>query len=177
MGTVRERVSVLVGVILAILMQIVLAPSITLLFATPNFMLVFCVIMAISIHSNVCIVAGFVLGLCYNLIGTGHLGLMAVCLLLISFVLVAVVSVIEGNHPIVAIPTMLISFVLVEMLYALLCIITGTHMSFFDACVYSALPNVLYDMVVALVLYPVLSHLFAPGAQTPHATFSNVRMR
>ena len=98
-------------------------------------------------------------------------------MLLISFVLVAVFSVIEGNHPIVAIPTMLISFVLVEMLYALLCIITGTQMSFFDACLYSALPNVLYDMVVALVLYPVLSHLFAPGAQTPHATFSNVRMR
>ncbi len=177
MSALKSNASLIIGSILAVLFQIILAPSISLMYATPNFILVFVVVASIFKHSAACYVTAFVLGLIYNLIGTSTVGAMAVCLLLLSFVLVSVFSVIEGSHPIVAVPTLLVSCIVVEVLYALVLIALGQQMSFVDACIYGAIPNAIYDVIVGLIIYPIASSILRHDSTTTKAQINMVSFR
>ena len=85
MELTRETVTALIGAVLAVLLQIIVAPAIALFAAVPNFIVVFCVVRAVACPDHAGLLLPFILGLVFDLVGGGPVGAMALVLVLVTF--------------------------------------------------------------------------------------------
>ncbi len=151
-----ERIPIIIGAVIAFLLQLIVAPNIALLGAIPNFALAYVIVIAIANARNAGYIMPFILGLACDLVGNGPVGAMALLFVLatmiVSFLFIAVGS--EG------IPTMVIfitvSCLIVNIIYALLMIACGLPIGLLEALLSRALPLWLYDTVLALIMLPLV---------------------
>ena len=161
----RDHASVVVGAIIGVLLQLVVAPNIAIFSAMPNFILVYCLLVAIVRPATAGPVLPFVLGLVSDLaIGT-PMGSTALLLVLFSFLASRAFSVLDNDTLFMPVTIFVVATFAAEMLYGALLIGLGLSASPVDAFLYRALPCTLYDCVVGLVLYPIIARLLASGAQ------------
>lgn len=165
MNLTREHIVVAVGAIVAILLQIVVAPNIAIFAAQPNFLLAYVLAVAIARPLEAGPVLPFVLGLLSDLLGTGPVGAMALLFVLVSFLASRAFAVLDNDTLFMPLTILVVATFAVEMLYGVLLIALGLPVSPVDAFLYRALPCSLYDCVVGLVLYPLVARLMAGGAQ------------
>ena len=165
MNVTRESLVVGIGGAVAVLLQIVVSPYIALFSAQPDVLLAYVLVVAIVRPHDAGPVLPFVLGLVYDLMGTGPVGGMAFLFVLVSFLASRAFSVLDNDTVFMPLTILVVATFLVEMLYGALLIALGLSVSPVDAFLYRALPCSLYDCVVGLVLYPIVARLLAAGAQ------------
>ena len=165
MNLTRESIVIAVGAVVAVLLQIVVAPNIALFSAQPNFMLAYVLVVAIVRPLDAGPVLPFVLGLLCDLLGTGPVGGYALLFVIVSFIASRAFSVLDNDTLFMPLTILAVATFATEMLYGALLIALGMAVSPVDAFLYRALPCTLYDCVVGLVFYPIIARLLADGAQ------------
>lgn len=155
----RNSVIAFVGAVVAVLLQLLVAPNITLFHATPNFMLAYVLVVAIVKPAEAGIVLPFVLGLLYDSFGTGPLGGMALLFMLVSFIAAKIFMTLDNDTLFMPLVILVVATLTVEVMYGGLLILLGLPVTPLDALLYRALPCSLYDCVFALIMYPIMARL------------------
>ena len=161
----KNNLVLVVGAIAAFVLQIALAPAVALFSAQPNFLLAYALVVAIVIPTEAGPVLPFVMGLLYDLTGTGPVGGMALLLVIACFLASRVFSLMDNDTLFMPVTIFVVATFAAEMLYGALLIGLGLSASPVDAFLYRALPCTLYDCAVGLVVYFVMARLLAGGAQ------------
>ena len=165
MNVTRDGIAVAVGAVVAVLLQVVVAPNIALFGAMPNFVVAYALLVAIVRPATAGPVMPFVLGLVFDLVSGGPVGAMAFLLVLMTFLAARAFAVLDNDTLFMPVTIFVVATFAAEMLYGALLIGLGLSASPVDAFLYRALPCTLYDCVVGLVLYPIIARLLASGAQ------------
>lgn len=103
----------------------------------------------------------FVLGLVFDLLGSGPVGAMAFLLVLVTFLASRAFSVLDNDTLLHALAHLVVSTLVVELFYAVFLMGTGFSAGPLDVFLYRALPCALYDCVVALVMFPLALRFLA----------------
>ncbi|MDO4290565.1 MAG: rod shape-determining protein MreD [Eggerthellaceae bacterium] len=163
-----ERTATAIGAVVAVVLQVVLAPNIALFAAVPNFLLAYALVVAITRAQSCGLVMPFVLGMIFDLVGGGPVGACALLLVLATFLLSRASALVDNGTLFMPLAMLLGSTLLVELLYAVLLLLSGAGLNPLEAFVYRALPCALYDMVAGLVMYPLVVRFVARrAAQQP----------
>lgn len=173
----RETVVLVIGGVVAFVLQCALAPNISVMGAMPNFALAFVASVGMLRRFDAVVVVAFVLGLLTDLAGGGTVGVSAALLTLAAFV-ASRASAMLGSESLSS--SLLISMavsLVIEAIYALFYIATASVPAV-DAFALRALPCALYDCAVVLIIMPLLSYLLARSAPSHTAPESStVRLR
>lgn len=170
MNVTRENIIVIVGAVVAVLLQIIVAPNIAIFSIMPNFIMAFVLVVAMVRPREEGPVLPFVLGLTADLLGGGPVGGMAFLFVLVSFLASRAFLLLDNDTLFMPLAFVVISSLVVEMLYAALLMALGLSVSPLDAFLLRGLPCALYDSVVGLVLYPILLPLLAGASQPQPGT-------
>lgn len=165
MNITRDSLVVGIGAVVAVILQIVVAPNISLFAAQPNILLAYTLVVAIVRPVEAGPVLPFVLGLLYDLLGTGPVGGMALLFVLVSFLVSRAFIVLDNDSLFIPLIILVVATFAVEMLYGALLIGLGLSEGFVNAFLYRALPCSMYDCVIGLLLYPLIARLVAGAAQ------------
>lgn len=158
-----ERVFIVVGAIVAVLLQVLIAPHIAIASAVPNFIVAFTIAVAVVRARSFGCVLPFVLGLAFDLMGGGPVGLMAFSLTLLSYLLSRFVDHVGNDSLFMALAFAAIGVLLVDLLYGVLLLLFGYNASFLDALVYRMAPCIVYDIVLTLLLCPLARRFLQPA--------------
>lgn len=161
----RDSVVVLIGTVVAILLQLIIAPVFSGVSAQPNFLMAFALALAIVRPQKSNTVLPFCLGLLFDFMGEGPVGAMALLLLLFCYIAARSFSVLDNNTVVMPLVVLVASAFLIELLYAAFLLAFGVSGSFIDAFLYRALPCALFDSIAGIVFYPLLSRFLAPTSQ------------
>lgn len=156
----KNIVLVLLAVI-AVLLQLVLAPYIAIAGAVPNFIAVAAVLVAIIRHDSFGCVLPFVLGLLYDLFSGNAVGPMAFALLLSCYLASRLFEALNNDRALMALLVAAAALLLTEVLYGILMLMLGYAGGAAGALAIHALPVFAYDLVLAAVLYPLVKRLVA----------------
>lgn len=157
----REGVVIAVGAVVALLLQIVVAPNIALFSAQPNFLLAYVLVVAIARPLDAGSVLPFALGLVCDLLGSGPVGGYAFLFVIVSFIASRAFSVLDNDTLFMPLVILVVSTLVVELFYAVFLMGTGFSAGPLDVFLYRALPCALYDCVVALVMFPLALRFLA----------------
>ena len=167
----QGHLTAIVGAIVAILLQVVLAAHIPLFGAVPNFLVVFTMALAVTRPHGFGPVLPFVLGLFYDLFTGGPVGAMAFSLTAFSYIAATFFAAADNDTLFVPIVTLAIGVFLVDLSYAMFLLLFGYPAGFVEALTYRVLPCFVYDFVLAFVLLLVLRRSSTPRASgTPSIT-------
>lgn len=161
----RETLYVVGGAVVAVLLQIILAPNIRLFGAMPNIILAYALCVAVLRPGGAGPVFAFVLGLMYDLLGSAPVGAMAFLLVLATFVIARAFSVLNNDTAFMPLVLIAIVCAAVEVLYALFMLAFGVPAGLGEALMFRVLPCALYDCAAAFLLFPLVSLLISRGAQ------------
>lgn len=161
----KNNVVLVVGAIVAFVLQIALAPAVALFSAQPNFLLAYALVVAIVIPTEAGPVLPFVMGLLYDLTGTGPVGGMALLLVVVCLAASRIFSLMDNDTMFMPLAIFVACALVVELVYGMLLMACGLAANPVEALLTRALPCALYDCAVGLVLYFVMARLMASGAQ------------
>ncbi|WP_302964653.1 rod shape-determining protein MreD [uncultured Adlercreutzia sp.] len=155
MELTRETVAAVIGGIIAVLLQIIVAPAIALFAAVPNFIVAFCLVRAVATPHHAGALLPFACGLIFDLVGGGPVGAMAFVLVLVTFLASRLYAALDNDTLFMPVAILLASTVLAEVLYGFVVVACGAGVSLGDAFLYRTLPCMLYDCVIGLLMYPI----------------------
>ena len=170
----RERIALVVGALIALALQVMLAPVLAIGPAQPNFIAVYCLAAAVARPQSAGPVLPFVMGMAYDLVGGGAVGSLAFLLVLVTVVASRTLGALNNDTLFMPLAILVASLLLIQVLYGALTLALGTGGSLVDALVYRALPCALYDAVVGLVVYPLAAR-FLVGQPLQHPGSSQLR--
>lgn len=163
-----QRIAIAIGALVAVVLQIVVAPNIMVFGALPNFVLAYCMVVAVVCARTCGLVMPFLLGLVYDLVGGGPIGSMSLLLVLMTFAVSRAFAALDNDTLFMPVALIVCSVLVVEIVNGIVMINSGVSASFIDALLYRSLPCALYDCVFALVMYPLAVRFVArPSAQPP----------
>lgn len=152
-------------IIVAILLQLLVAPNIAIGGATPNFLLIAVVVIAISSGPQQGSIAGFALGLTFDLFESGPIGPWALVLTLIGFLAGSLQRNIFAESWRLPFMIVLIASFLAQVLYGIVLVLVGSDIGFWASFVHRMLPATLYNAAVSLVLVPIAANALARSSQ------------
>lgn len=161
-----ERIFVVVGGLVAFVLQVVVAPYIAISFAVPNFVVAFAVVVAMARPASCGPLLPFLLGLAFDLASGGPVGVMAFSLTLFSYVLARYFDHVGNDSLFMTLAFIALGVLLVELSYGVLLMLFGYSAGLFEAFAYRVVPCFAYDLVVSLLLYPLVKRFIQPGAAT-----------
>lgn len=159
----QERVLIAIGAVLAVLLQIIIAPHIGLFGVVPNILVAYVLVIAVAQPSAFGCVLPFVLGLFYDLFTGGPVGVMAFSLMTFSVIAARIFDAINNDTLFMPILVMVIGIMLVELSYAMFLLLFGYPAGVLDAISYRVLPCTVYDLVIGLLLYPLAKRFIVPA--------------
>ena len=83
----KNNAGMLIGALVAVILQALVAPYITIGYAMLNFIMCYVILMAIIRADKQGYIMPFVLGLCYDLMSSGTVGAMAFICVVLTFVI------------------------------------------------------------------------------------------
>ncbi len=155
-----DRIAIIVGAALAVLLQIALAPYIAIASAMPNFIVVFALIVAVSRPHSYGAFLPFVLGLLYDLVTGGPVGIMAFSLTAFSFLIARLFASLENDTLFMPLAMLALGIFVIELSYGMFLMLFGYNTGFFEAIAYRVAPCFVYDLVIAVILYLFTSRFF-----------------
>lgn len=167
-----DRVAVIVGAVLAVLLQLVLAPYLRLFGAMPNFVIVYTMIVAVSRPQAFGPAMPFVLGLVFDLACGGPVGAMAFSLTLFSYLASKVFSVVDNDTLFMPIAVMGLGMLLTELSYGIFLLLFGYAADLVAAIGYRVLPCFVFDLVIGVILYLLTTRLFRQSGAGHHDVIS-----
>lgn len=169
----RDLAAVIIGAVVAVLAQVVIAPYIAIFSAMPNFLLAYILVVAIVRPGNGVLVGAFFLGFAFDLIGFGPLGAMALLFTLVAYGASRVFRVLNNDTLFMPLIILVASVFAVEVIYAFFLLSSGAASNLAEAFLYRSLPCALYDCVIALAFYPLGLRLFAVGDVHKEASYAS----
>lgn len=158
-----QRVLVIAGALVAVLLQLLLAPYIAVFSAIPNFVAAYAVLVAIASPSSYGCVLPFVLGLAFDLAGGGPVGAMAFSLTLFTYLLARYVEHAGNDSLFMSLAFIALGLLLVELSYAVFLLLSGYDANLFEALAYRVAPCFIYDLVIGFALFPVVGRFVQPS--------------
>ena len=125
----REGIVIAVGAVVALLLQIVVAPNIALFSAQPNFLLAYVLVVAIARPLDAGSALPFALGLVCDLLGSGPVGGYAFLFVIVSFIASRAFSVLDNDTLFMPVTIFVVATFAAEMLYGALLIGLGLSAS------------------------------------------------
>ncbi|MDR2196752.1 MAG: rod shape-determining protein MreD [Coriobacteriales bacterium] len=142
--------------VVAVMLQIILAPNIAIRGVVPNLILVVVVLVAMRSEVLPATVAGFLLGLVFDLVTAGPVGGMSLIMALLAYSASSLKKdLFEGNW-VAQVLMLLVAAFAGELLHNALYSIIGYDRDFFASLLLRALPGALYDSLFGLILFPLL---------------------
>lgn len=156
MTSFGARIWLIVCAVVAAVLQIVVAPSIHIMTAAPNFILCYVVAVGVANARGVGYIIPFVLGLAYDLIGEGPVGAMAFTCVAAAFLASLLFRLFDNET--IFIPIAVVVFVCLasEIVYGLLTVACGLDVDLLEALLTVVLPCAAYDIVLATIMYLLL---------------------
>ena len=152
MDHIQPKISIMVvSALLAVLLQIILAPSIAIASTVPDFVLVTVVILALHNGPIRSTVLGFLLGLVSDLLSAGPLGAMTLVLTLVGYTVSSLYKSTSGVFVIGAV-ILVLATLLAEFLKSVLYAVVGSDSDFLLSLLLKVLPTTLYSVVIGLAL-------------------------
>ncbi|MCL2024223.1 MAG: rod shape-determining protein MreD [Coriobacteriia bacterium] len=145
--------------LVALLLQILVAPYIAIWGVSPNFLMIAVVIMALVEGPNAGTVLGFIAGLLFDLLGVGPVGPMALVLAVTGYVAGLIHENLFAEGWLLPVIVIAIATLTSEVLYMLVVLLLGTEASFFGAFIRIVLPSTLYNAVIATIVCPLMTRL------------------
>lgn len=136
----------------AIILQLVLAPVITLFGVVPNFVLASVIITAVHNSALRSTIFGFVLGLVFDFCSLGPIGGMTLVLTILGY---AVSSLNKGGLSgglLMDMGIMLVAVIFGEFLTSVIYAVVGFNQEFLLSLVQRVLPAIAYDMIIGFIL-------------------------
>lgn len=153
--------------IIAVILQLALAPQLSLFGGRFNFMLVLTAVLAVSGDPPTLVYVGFGAGLFYDLTGTGPVGLMALLLTLSGYGAAALSRGIAPGANMEALRTVGVLIVLVNLVYGLALFFMGVQTSLLYALGVHGLASSVLDLLAAALMLT-----FAPVGEYQGRGFS-----
>ncbi len=163
-----DRIAVIVGAVLAVFLQVTLAPNIAILSAVPNIIVVYVLVVAVSRPQAFGAVLPFVMGLLYDLMCGGPVGAMAFSLTAFSYLVARLFSSLENDTLFMPLVMLALGAILIETSYGLFLLLFGYNAGFFEALAYRIVPCFVYDLVLAVLLFLVATRFFRPSSTAHH---------
>jgi rod shape-determining protein MreD len=143
----------------AVLLQAGLAPYLTILGVTPNFILLVVVTLALTEGPTTGAIAGFVGGLCFDLLTSGPVGPMALVLSVTGYFAGLLHEQMFAEGWLLPLTMFAIAALGSEVAYSALLVMLGEGESFMRGLLTTAIPAALYNTVLALLVYPWLARV------------------
>ena len=159
-----NRIVVVAGALIAFLLQVLLAPHIAIGFGLPNFMVAFCLAIAVARQDLTGPVLTFLMGLLYDLLSGGPVGGMAFSLTLAGALASSTFRRANNDTTFMAVAVLVGAVFVAELVYGLLFLLFGYAIGFGEALAFRILPCFLYDFVIALAFYFILTRILVQGA-------------
>ena len=162
----------IVGAIIAVALQVVLAPNIAIFGVVPDFIMAYALAVAVACVGQTGPVFFFVLGLLFDLLGSGPVGAMAFLLLAASALVQRAFLALDNDTLFVPLFLVIVSTLAIEVVYALLMLAFGVSAGLFDALFLRALPCTVYSGLLGVAFYPLCVRFLGRPIQqqpgTPH---------
>ena len=163
-----DRIAIVVGAVLAVFLQVALAPYISIMGAMPNFIIVFVLIVAMSRPHSFGAVLPFVLGLVYDLTAGGPVGAMAFSLTAFSYLAARLYASFENDTLFMPLAIMALGILAIELSYAVFLMMFGYSVGIIDALAYRIFPCLAYDLVIGVILYLFTTRFFRQSGTGRH---------
>jgi rod shape-determining protein MreD len=135
-----------------VVLQLVVAPAITLFGVVPNFILATVIITAIHNGPVRSVVMGFVLGLVFDFCSLGPLGAMTLVLTILSYAVSSLNKGVFTGGIVVDMIILLAALIAGEFLISVIYAIVGANPEFLLSLVQRVLPAIAYDALIGLIL-------------------------
>ena len=153
----------ILGALLAVVLQIVLAPNIAIMGTMPHFIIAYAVAISLVLPRNQVYVLVFVLGMIGDLLGYGPVGALPF-ILLIAALAIDFAQKTFGNGTLFVSCIIVIAFtIVVHFLHAAFMVAMTSTYSAADAFLLIAIPEALYDCVIAVLCYLAMRRLLSLG--------------
>lgn len=162
--TGRNNRSLIITSIIAAFLQVALAPQLSILGGSINFMLALTATIAIGCDSRTMVYVGFFAGLFFDLTSLVPIGLMTLLLTLLGYVAASISRGIAPGFSMDALRIVCAGVLIVEVLYSVLLFFMGVQTSFFVSLGHG-LSGALLTILVCAVF------LFVSGAGSSSNTF------
>ena len=157
---------IVIGLVIAILLQVLVAPIVRIGFAMPDFVLAYVIALAFADRDAVHVFVAFFGGLAYDLLGSNPLGSMALVCVVAMFACSMAMRMLESDGIVIPIILIIVACLLFETAYGLLLMACGIDVALLDAFAYRALPCAVYDMVIATIAYLLMVRFVLRGRDT-----------
>ncbi len=165
MGVARN-LPLVIGAIVTLLLQVVVAPNIQIFTAEPNFVLCYVIVVSVAGARSVGYIMPFVLGIAYDLAGEGPVGAMAFVCVAAAFFAALLMRLLDNETLFIPVAVIVCVVLASEVAYGLLMMACGVDVGLLDMLLYAVLPDWGYDTVLSLIAYPlVLRFVFAGKRQ------------
>lgn len=165
------------GAVITMALQIIIAPNIAINDVVPNFALLFTVITAIRYGSMRASTVGFILGLIYDLIAQGPIGVMPLVLSLLGYGAGSLnKGMLAGSLP-MQLGMILVAVFFGELLHSVILAIIGYDSDFLMSLLMRVLPGTVYDSVIGLILLPLLTRDDNSRKRSSESSLRSIDMR
>lgn len=165
------RLPAIICSVLAVLLQILLAPNIHIFSAAPNFILAFVVAYSVANYHRAGYVMAFVLGLIYDFLGSGPIGAMALVCVLAAFFAILAMRLLDNESMFIPLASVILICLCAEISYGILMFAFGYDVGLLEAFIQLMLPCALYDIVISVVIYLLISRFFYRSDNQAQMTF------
>ncbi len=143
---------VIVSALIAVILQLVVAPVITIFGVVPNFILVTVIITAMHNGPVRSTILGFVLGLVFDFCSLGPIGAMALVLTILSYAVSSLNKGVFTGSIVVDMIILVIAIAAGEFLVSIIYAVVGANPEFLLSLVQRVLPAIAYDALIGFIL-------------------------
>lgn len=158
----RTRRSGMVVAIILALLQLSVVPYLGIAGGRANLALVLTAFLALGGDAGRATIAGFFAGLFYDLAGTGPIGLMALLLTILGFLMSSAERPGVADDPVSSLVLFVPASLAVGLVYGFILLATGQASSLFDTVVLRALPGSLLDCLWFAAISLIAARLQGP---------------
>lgn len=172
----KVPVPAFIACVLGFVLQVFLAPNIAINGISPNIMLIALAPVALTTSQRASVIAGFLMGFLFDLLGAGPIGVMALVMAVVGFTLPLLIKSISTQSFVSWMIVMAICCFGSFFAYDIVCSIIGYETSFLSSILYKVLPWTIYTLVIAALVFPIMRRLLGNGFGKGQASRPRIKL-
>lgn len=153
------------ALLVAVILQVAIAPYMAVFGVVPNFIFLVVVTLAFVQGPVAGSVSGFVGGLVFDLLGISVVGPYALVLTLVGYVAGLLSASMFAEGWLLPVTVVAITSLVSELVYGVVLAVLGAGPPFWHSVLTITLPGVVYNTVLAVLVYPWLARILRPEVQ------------
>ena len=162
----RSNMTIYIGALVVVALQLFLGPIISINAVVPNFLLAYTIVCIVIRPDKMHLTFAFVMGLIYDLCFNGPVGAMAFAMVVFSFIVAKILLRLEEVNLVISLLTIGLSVFFVELFYGVFQAAFAINAGFIDILAYRILPCTIYDCILALIMFVIMVRLISVS-ETP----------